>query len=100
MKQNEFIFKVLQWSIKRNLLQSTTAKDQCLKLQEELGELSRAVLHNNVQEAKDAIGDMQVVLVQICQKLGFTMEECQAQAYNEIKDRKGKIVNGTFIKNE
>lgn len=92
--------RILKWSYDRNLLQSTSAKDQTLKLQEELGELARAILHQNKNDAMDAIGDMQVVLVQICYLLGFKMNEAQEVAYDQIKDRKGKVINGTFVKNE
>lgn len=92
--------KVLKWSYDRKLFKNTTSKDQCLKLQEELGELSRAILHNDIESIKDSLGDMSVVMVQIAAKYDMKLSECQDHAYNQIKDRTGQLFNGTFIKDE
>jgi hypothetical protein len=39
-----------------------------------------------------------VVLINIMTRNGLTMEECLSVAYNDIKDRKGMMVDGVFIK--
>ena len=65
---------------------------------EEAGELAEALLKNNELEIKDAIGDMVVVLTNLASLKGFTIEECINSAYNEIVDRTGKMIDGTFVK--
>ena len=67
-------------------------------LMEEAGELGRAILKNDDEEFVDAIGDMVVVLTNLAHLGGTTIEECIDSAYNEIKDRKGGMKNGTFVK--
>ena len=67
---------------------------------EEAGELGRAVLKNDNEEFVDAIGDMVVVLTNLAHLGGTTIEACIDAAYAEIKSRKGKMVNGTFVKND
>jgi NTP pyrophosphatase (non-canonical NTP hydrolase) len=66
---------------------------------EELGELSKAVLKNDVVEQIDGLGDVQVTLIILAAQLGLDYDKCLEAAYNEIKDRKGATVNGTFVKN-
>ena len=66
---------------------------------EEAGELGRAVLKDNQAEFVDAIGDMVVVLTNMAMLGGTSIETCIDAAYDEIKNRKGKMVNGTFVKN-
>jgi NTP pyrophosphatase (non-canonical NTP hydrolase) len=65
---------------------------------EEAGELAQALLKQNQEEAIDAIGDMVVVLTNLAVFVGVDIEDCIASAYNEIKNRKGKMSNGTFVK--
>jgi NTP pyrophosphatase (non-canonical NTP hydrolase) len=67
-------------------------------LQEEAGELSRAILKNDKVEFVDAIGDMVVVLTNLAALEGHKIEDCIASAYNVIASRKGKMENGTFVK--
>ena len=67
---------------------------------EEAGELAQGLLKKNKEEVKDAIGDMIVVLTNLAALEGFAIEDCIEHAYNEIQNRTGKMVNGTFIKNE
>ena len=64
-----------------------------------MGELSKGILENNKDEIKDAIGDIIVVLTNLATLNNLKVEECINTAYKEIKDRKGKMVNGTFVKN-
>ena len=91
------ISKIENWFYARNL-QTQNPKIQMCKLMEEAGELAKAINKNNMEEAKDGIGDCVVVLVGICTQLGLDFSECVEIAYNEIKDRKGKLIDGTFVK--
>ena len=89
--------KIRTWSIDRNLHTADPTK-QALKLGEEFGELFEGLAKDNADLTKDAIGDMYVVLTILSQQLGFTIEECIEIAYEEIKDRKGRMVDGVFVK--
>ena len=66
---------------------------------EEAGEVGRAILKNDLPEIKDGIGDMVVVLTNLAELSGLTIEECIESAYDTIAKRKGKMINGTFVKN-
>jgi NTP pyrophosphatase (non-canonical NTP hydrolase) len=92
--------KIRDWAEIKELYKKGNPKTQCLKLQEEVGELAKGILKNNEAEIIDAIGDCVVVLTNLAHLCGFTIENCIESAYNEIKDRKGKMENGTFVKNE
>ena len=90
---------IRQWASDRNLYDKGDTKTQFCKLMEEAGELGRAVLKNDHKEFVDAIGDMVVVLTNLAELGGTSIEDCIDSAYNEIKDRKGGMKNGTFVKN-
>ena len=62
-------------------------------------DLSKAILNNDDAEIIDAIGDCVVVLTNLSKLCGFKIEDCINSAYNEIQNRKGKMINGTFVKN-
>jgi len=134
---------ILEWAKERDLLHKENATNQRLKLIEECGELASAILKNKIDEQKDAISDIFVVLVILSEQLNRSIDfdnlledifkhselsdvlvhlvqlqghysiecllgiskiidldlvECANLAWNEIKDRKGVTVNGTFIK--
>ena len=94
-------FKLIrQWADNRGLYKGGDTKTQYCKLIEEAGELGRAILKKDQEEFVDAIGDMVVVLTNLAHLGGTTIEECIDSAYNEIKNRKGKMSNGTFVKND
>lgn len=95
---DELVKKVEQWHYDRNLIDGATDKDQVLKLLQELGELSDNVCKGN--DIRDDIGDMMVVMINILARNKLTLEECLEVAYNDIKDRKGKMVDGIFVKEE
>ena len=103
---NKLIEKVKQWHYDRNLIEGSTDLDQFGKLQEEVLELHEALCIGNTdlyfcemkEDIQDAIGDIMVVLINIAERNGLTLEECLRHAYNDIKDRKGKMVNGVFVK--
>lgn len=95
---SEWKERIRQWAADRNLIEGSTAWHQVRKLIEETEELSFALHENNVEETKDAIGDIQVVLAVMCAQLNLDIDECREIAWNEIKDRKGKMVDGVFVK--
>ncbi len=85
-----------QWHRDRNLIDGSSDKDQYMKLIQEAGELSDSLCKG--KDIKDDIGDMMVVLINIMVRNNLTMDECLSIAYNDIKDRKGKMVDGVFVK--
>ena len=89
---------IRKWANDRGLYDGGDPKTQALKLVEEVGETCRAILKQDEPEIIDGIGDCVVVLTNLAELNGTTIEECIAKAYNEIKDRKGKMDNGTFKK--
>ena len=86
------------WANDRGLYDNGDPKTQALKLAEEVGETCRAILKQDAKEMIDGIGDCVVVLTNLAELIGTPIEECIARAYDEIKDRKGKMNNGTFKK--
>jgi len=90
--------KIIDWANERGLIKEENAPKQIIKLQEEVGELCSAFLKQNDLEIYDAIGDIQVVLIILCEQLDIDYEKALESAYNVIKNRKGKTINGTFIK--
>ena len=88
--------KVEQWHVDRNLIDGASDKDQVLKLIQEMGELSDNVCKGN--DIRDDLGDMLVVMINIMKRNNITMEECLAVAYMDIKDRKGRMIDGIFVK--
>ena len=95
---NYLINQIMQWHEDRNLIEGSSDKDQVLKLMQELGELSDSVCKG--KDVKDDLGDMMVVMLNIMKRNSITMEACLNTAYNDIKDRKGKMVDGVFVKEE
>lgn len=89
-----------QWAEARNLIAGATPKDQMLKMTEEVGELAAAIARNDKFKIIDGIGDCVIVLTILAAQFGLSLEECTSSAYDEIKNRKGKMVNGIFIKQE
>ena len=90
---------VEKWSRDRNLHEADSGK-QFLKVIEEIGEVADALAKDKPEELKDGIGDTVVTLIILAQQNGLTLEECLETAYSEIADRKGKTVNGVFVKEE
>ena len=92
----ELVNKIAQWHRDRNLIDGSTDKDQYMKLIQEAGELSDNICKG--RDISDDIGDMMVVLINIATRNNLTITECLDAAYNDIKDRKGKMIDGVFIK--
>ena len=89
---------IREWADERGLYDKGDTKTQALKLVEEVGETCRAILKENGPEIEDGIGDCVVVLTNLAELHGIKIEYCIEAAYNEIKNRKGKMVNGTYKK--
>jgi len=95
----ENIFECIrEWADERGLYDKGDPKTQYIKLMEEAGEVGRALLKEDTDEVIDGIGDMVVVLTNLAELCGVPIEECIQEAYNVISKRTGKMVNGTFVK--
>jgi len=92
----DLIEKVNKWFEDRNLIEGSTDKDQVLKLMQELGELSDHACKG--EDIRDDLGDMLVVMLNIMKRNNYSISECLQIAYDDIKDRKGKMVDGIFVK--
>ena len=92
--------RIREWAQSRGLYDKGNTFVQYVKLQEEAGELAKALLQNDHDEINDAIGDMVVVLTNLAHLHGTDIETCIADAYKVIAKRKGKMINGTFVKDE
>jgi len=90
--------RIREWAGERGLYRKGDSKTQYVKLQEEAGELAKALLKRDHEEIVDAIGDIVVVLTNLAHLEGFKIEECIESAYEVIAKRTGKMVNGTFVK--
>ena len=91
---------IRDWAEQRGLYDKGNPNTQYVKLQEEAGELAKALLKDDQEEVVDAIGDMVVVLTNLAHLRGVHIETCIAEAYNVINKRTGKMINGTFVKDE
>ena len=91
---------IRDWARSRGLYDKGNSHTQYVKLQEEAGELAKALLKNDKPEVVDAIGDMVVVLTNLAHLQGVTIENCVDSAYKVISKRTGKMINGTFVKDE
>ena len=96
---NQLVKQVEQWSINKNLHNGNSDR-QALKFYEEAGEVAAALSRNDKEALKDGIGDTIVTLIILAQQQGWSLEECLQYAYDEIKNRKRKTINGTFIKDK
>lgn len=90
--------KIVVWAKDRNLIDGSSPQAQMLKMTEEVGELASSIARRENDKAEDAIGDCVVVLTILAAQLGMNIEDCINSAYNEIKDRKGKMVNNVFVR--
>ena len=99
--EQESVFQLIrEWAQTRGLYDKGNPTTQYVKLQEEAGELAKALLKNDEPEVIDAIGDIVVVLTNLAHLKGYRIEDCIDSAYDVISKRKGKMINGTFVKDE
>lgn len=92
--------EILKWADDKNLLSADNCYKQYTKLQEESNELLIAMLDDNTDEIIDALGDIGIVMIILCEQLGYDFEKCIDQAYEVIKNRTGVTKNGTFIRDK
>ena len=91
-----YLEKITQWHHDRNLIEGSTDKDQFCKLIQEVGELSDNICKG--KDIKDDVGDIMVVLINIAERNGVSIVQCLEKAYDDIKDRKGRMIDGVFVK--
>jgi len=99
-KSQKMFNRIRTWAETRGLYKAGDPMVQYVKLQEEAGELAKALLKDDQPEVIDAIGDMVVVLTNLAHQRGVYIEECIQTAYEVINKRTGKMINGTFVKDE
>lgn len=86
------------WANARNLIKGSTAQAQLVKLVEEVGELAGGIAKHRSNVVRDSIGDCIVVLSILATQSGLELSDCVECAWDEIKDRRGRMVDGMFIK--
>jgi NTP pyrophosphatase (non-canonical NTP hydrolase) len=91
---------VKEWAGNKGLLKKENSAKQMLKVTEEIGEVAAAIARDNREKLKDGIGDGFVTLIILAHQNGLTPEECLEAAWDEIKCRTGKMVDGVFVKSE
>ena len=89
---------VADWHEDRNLIEGSTDAAQMHKLIEEVNELDQDV--HDGYDLRDELGDVLVVLINIATRNGFTLRQALEVSYKKIKDRKGQMRNGIFVKEE
>lgn len=90
------VASIAAWHHDRNLVNGSTDKAQFLKLVEEMGELASSLAKGT--DIIDDVGDILVVLINIMERHGLSMRQCLHHAYDDIKDRKGMMIDGVFVK--
>lgn len=97
----QLTLNVESWASERGIYKHGNARAQLLKAFSEMGELADAEIEGNFLAARDAVGDVLVCLVNFCAMSGLNIPDCLAAAWDEIKDRKGRMVpGGAFVKDE
>ena len=91
---------IRKWGLEKGIPIKGDPKSQTLKAMEELGELSHAILKDDIAEISDAIGDIVIVLTNLSTMYNMKIENCIKDSYEVISKRQGKMVNGTFVKNK
>lgn len=89
---------IRNWAHERNIVFGATPEKQFVKLIEEVGELAEGIAKNRLDAVYDGIGDAVVVLTIIAEQFNVSIEHCIELAWDEIKDRKGRLIDGTFVK--
>lgn len=100
MNYTELMANVELWARAKGLQNPSNSSKQLIKLMEEVGELSAAYNKGQQNKVIDSLGDIQVVLIILCMQLGVGYQTSLEEAYKQIKYRKGKMINGSFVKNE
>tara|TARA_B100000676_G_C17594124_1_gene588619 strand:+ start:209 stop:649 length:441 start_codon:yes stop_codon:yes gene_type:complete len=96
LSTEDYVKKIVGWHHDRNLIEGSSDKDQFCKLIQEAGELSDNICKG--KDVSDDIGDMIVVLLNIAERNKLSLTDCLSKAWDDIKDRKGRMVDGIFVK--
>lgn len=89
---------VINWASQKGILEQGNPIAQQLKTEEEVEELSQAICNDDMPEIIDALGDILVTIIIQAEMKGLNLVECLESAYNVISKRKGKMIKGTFVK--
>lgn len=90
--------KIVNRFTKIGIVKPENAKTQFMKVTEELGELAEGINKDKPEQIKDSLGDVLVTLILLAEDLNLNLLDCLNSAWNEIKDRKGEVKNGSFVK--
>lgn len=93
---DQLIQNIINWHYDRNLIDGSTDQAQFVKLAEELGELAGHIARG--EDVEDDIGDMIVILINIAERNNTSIQSCLGLAWDDIKDRKGRMIDGIFVK--
>lgn len=97
----EYEFQAIRdWASEKGIYEKGSVKSQYNKLLEEVNELYDGIENKDIDEVKDAIGDCVVVLTNLAHLAGLTIEDCINSSYGVIKNRTGKMINGSFVKDK
>ena len=100
MNYRELESLVIEWANEKQILKKGTTLKQAIKTNEESLELIEAIADNNKDEIVDALGDILVTIIIQAKMQNVDLLECLESAYNEIKGRKGELINGIFVKDK
>ena len=98
MTLDKLELEVIQWAYERGLIKKENVQAQMCKVVEEVGDTAHAVLRGNQFGIKDGIGDIAVTIIILAAQHSMTLQDCLSCAYDEIKNRTGRIERGSFIK--
>lgn len=111
MNFEELKTNVEEWAEDKDLLHEENADKQFMKFIEEVFEFktemdlysyhhTECLTRINKEHMEDEMGDIFVTLIILCNQLGIDCVECLKMAYDKISKRKGKTIDGTFVKEE
>lgn len=88
---------IRSWANDRNLLQKDNSFKQLTKMTEEIGEVAKEVLNNDIEKLKIELGDLVLSSTILAAQNNLSIEDCVQASYNKIKDRDGRVIDGFFI---
>ena len=97
-KFEELKKNVISWATEKGIFEKGTPEAQAWKTLEEAQEILDGIITENNEEIIDGIGDTLVTLIIQAEMQGVDLLECLEIAYNVIAKRKGKMIDGQFVK--
>jgi NTP pyrophosphatase (non-canonical NTP hydrolase) len=97
---DRLVSNVIEWADEKDILKKENSFKQMCKVLEEVGEVAAALARDDKDELIDGIGDSLVTLIILAKQNGLDPVQCLNSAYNVIKKRKGKTINGIFVKED